>query len=420
MSSTEGTYQAGHAISRCAGQVLSALAEVSSTPTWSMTPDEQRSTLISLTQLQARITELRLRVLAGADNNQVGKDTGASSTGAWLADATKQVRAVANADVRMAKELDTAFEATRVALAEGRVNEEQARVIIHAINDLPDTVTAFDRGRCEAHLIEEAAKWDAKTLRVIGRRLFEVIDPDAADEREGEQLRKEEEEARRKASFKIRDNGDGSYSGSFKVPTLHGEMLKKALQALTAPRRIGREGRTDAEGNKIPYPTLLGHGFMELIEHLPTDKLPNCGGNNATIVVTLSEAAIRSGVGAASLDTGGKISIGEMRRLSCSAGIIPVVLDGDSMPLDVGREKRFHTKHQRTCIAIRDKGCTAENCDRPPGWCECHHEEPWSEGGETSVEKGRMLCWWHHHLAHDTGYTMRRLDNGKVRFRRRQ
>src|SRR5688500_12966255 len=102
MSSTEGTYQAGHAISRCAGQVLSALAEVSSTPTWSMTPDEQRSTLISLTQLQARITELRLRVLAGADNNQVGKDTGASSTGAWLADATKQVRADANADVRIA------------------------------------------------------------------------------------------------------------------------------------------------------------------------------------------------------------------------------------------------------------------------------------------------------------------------------
>jgi hypothetical protein len=422
MSSTEGTYQAppAHAILQCAGQIRAALEQVASAPTWSMTPDEQRASLIDLTRIQAQLAELRLRVLAGADNNQVGKETGATSTGAWLAHTTKQVRTDANADVRLAKQLDTAFEATRAALAAGRLNAEQAQVIVNAVKDLPDTVSAFDRGRAETYLIGEAAKWDAKVLRGLGHRLFEVIDPDAADEREGEKLRKQEEEARRKASFKMRDNGDGSHSGSFKLPTLHAESLQKILQALTAPRRIGREGRTDANGDKLPYPTLLGRGFMELIERIPADKLPKCGGLSATIVVTIGLDKLMSGLGAAGLDTGGKISAAEARRLACQAGIIPVVLGGDSEPLDVGRKQRLHTHYQRICMSVRDGGCTAENCDRPPGWAECHHEEAWSDGGETSVENGRMLCFWHHQLAHDIAYTVKRLAGGKIRFRRRQ
>jgi hypothetical protein len=422
MSFTEGTNgaPAGHAISQCTSRVLGALGDVASMPTWSMTLEEQRAALVDLTRAQARLSELRLRVLAAADNNDVGKDTGCSSTGAWLAHETKQTRPAANGDVRLAKQLDTSFEATRLALAEGRVNDKQAQVIVCAIDDLPDDVSAVDRGRAEAFLIEAAAHWDAKVLRAMGKRLFEVIDPETADEREGEKLRKEEEEARRKAFFKMRDNGDGTHSGFFKLPTLHAESLQKMLQALTAPRRIGREGRTDAEGNKLPYPTLLGRGFMELIERISADKLPQCGGLSSTIVVTIGLDQLMSGLGTAKLDTGGKISAGEARRLACQAGIIPVVLDGASVPVDIGREQRFHNKYQRICIQVRDGGCTAENCDRPPGWCECHHEIPWSEGGGTSVEKGRMLCWWHHHLAHDTGYTMTRLANGKVRYRRRQ
>ena len=422
MSSTEGTYDAGtaHAISQCADRVAQALAAVSGSPAWSMSPDEQRTTLAGLSRVQAQVSELRFRVLASADRNDVGKVSGSSSTAAWLAHETRQMRTRAHADVTFATELDTGFEATRAALADGRILEEQARVIVKAISELPDEITAFDRGRAEAHLIGEAANIDAKGLRILGRRLFEVIDPDAADEQEGKKLKKEEDEARRKAFFKIRDNGDGSHTGSFKLPTLHAEMLMKTLNAFTSPRRIGPEGRTDADGNKLPHPTLLGLGFMELIEHLPTKELPNSGGNNVTLVVTIGIEKLMSGLGAATLDTGGKISAGEARRLACNAGIIPMVLDGDSMPLDLGREQHFYSKYQRIAMAQRDKGCTAENCDRPPAWVEAHHEVPWCKGGHTSLENGRSRCSWHHHLDHDDRYVKTNLPNGKVRYRRRQ
>ena len=111
------------------------------------------------------------------------------------------------------------------------------------------------------------------------------------------------------------------------------------------------------------------------------------------------------GLAAASLDTGGHLSPGEARRLACRAGIIPAVLDGASQVLDLGRERRFHTEPQRIALAHRDRGCTAEGCDAPPGLCHAHHDQPWSRGGTTDTTTGRLLCPRHHTLAHDPRYT---------------
>ena len=92
------------------------------------------------------------------------------------------------------------------------------------------------------------------------------------------------------------------------------------------------------------------------------------------------------GLKAASLDTGGRISAGEARRLACRAGIIPVVLGGPSVVLDAGRKRRFHSATQRIVMGVRDGGCTAHGCDAPPAFCHAHHDQtPWSHGGPTSV-----------------------------------
>ena len=95
---------------------------------------------------------------------------------------------------------------------------------------------------------------------------------------------------------------------------------------------------------------------------------------------------------AAPLDTGERISPGQARRLACEAGLIPVVLDGASEVLDVGRKARFHTTPMRIALTIRDGGCTTTGCDWPPGLCHVHHDLPWAHGGGTSVKDGRLLC----------------------------
>jgi hypothetical protein len=191
------------------------------------------------------------------------------------------------------------------------------------------------------------------------------------------------------------------------------------VQAFAAPRRQDPAAWRDSDGNKVPYAQLLGHAFAELVEHLPTGALPQAGGAAATVVVTLDLDTLRSGLGGASLDTGGRISAAEARRLACNSGLVPAVLGSRSVPLDLGRTTRLHTPSQRTAMAIRDGGCTAHGCDRPPAWCQAHHEDPWSHGGGTSVESGRLLCPRHHQLAHDSHYDMRRMPDGQVRFHQR-
>ena len=90
-----------------------------------------------------------------------------------------------------------------------------------------------------------------------------------------------------------------------------------------------------------------------------------------------------------------------------------------SVVLDCGRKNRFHTKTQRIAIAARDRHCTADGCDHPPGLCHVHHDVAWSKGGHTSVDQGRLLCPKHHHRAHDPDYTIAKLPTGKITFTRR-
>ena len=47
-------------------------------------------------------------------------------------------------------------------------------------------------------MLDLAREFDAPTLRKLGKRLFEVVCPEAADEAEGRKLEKEEAKARRK------------------------------------------------------------------------------------------------------------------------------------------------------------------------------------------------------------------------------
>jgi hypothetical protein len=365
-----------------------------------------------------RVAELRLRVLAAADGLDVGADGGCTSTAAWLADRTKLTRGQAHADVRLALLLDEPYLATRRAMARGALHEDQARVVMAAVAELPDDVPPEDRRRAEEHLIGLAKDYDAKILRRLGRRVFEVVAPDEADRREGEALMREEAAARRRTSLRMRDNGDGTWSGTFRIPDVHAAMLRKAVHAFTAPRRFGREPAT---GPGVPALTseVLGCGFTQLLERFPVDRLPKAGGVNATVVVTMTLEQLRGELGASGLDTGERISAGEARRLACQAGIIPAVLGGASQVLDLGRRRRFHTGSQRVALGLRDRGCTAESCDRPVAWTEAHHEVAWSAGGPTSVRDGRLLCARHHHLAHATDYQMTRMPDGRVRFHRR-
>ena len=186
-------------------------------------------------------------------------------------------------------------------------------------------------------------------------------------------------------------------------------MLKQAVLAINAPKHRRHSGT----------PKGLGHAFCEYVTRYPIDRLPQAGGVDATVVVTMTlDNLLGRSEAPAYLDTGDTITAAQARKLACEAGIIPLVLGGKSEVLDQGRATRFHTKAQRIAIGHRDQHCTTQGCDWPAALCHVHHNTPWTSGGKTSVKDGRLLCPRHHTYAHSPKYQMKTIPNGRVIFSR--
>jgi hypothetical protein len=398
-----------HPVALKVAHIREELAELNNLPLWSMTPEEAAATLAETTRLNAQAAELELRIAAHADRCDVGATEGATSTSAWWAQQTQMTQREAALKMKLAKTLE-AHPPVEEALRKGDILVDQTRVIVEAVDALPDDVDPSIRTMARDHLLDQAAHFDAKALRVLGQRVLEVVAPEIGEAEEARQLEAQERKAQAKARFTMHDDGHGTTHGRFSIPTHEADKLRKPLHALAAPK-AGGEGAT---------PHGMGLAFIEYLHRYPTSKLPQAGGMDATVVVTMSLETLLGGLKAAQLDTGTRISPGLARKMACQAGIIPIVLGGKSEVLDVGRKRRLHTKAQRIAMAVRDGGCITLGCERPSAWCHAHHLDPWATGGHTSVERGGLLCTRHHTLIHHPAYLVTHHPGGKVSFHRRE
>ncbi|MBS1905943.1 MAG: DUF222 domain-containing protein [Actinobacteria bacterium] len=95
------------------------------------------------------------------------------------------------------------------------------------------------------------------------------------------------------------------------------------------------------------------------------------------------------------------------QQQTCDVGTVT----GDSRgnPLDVGREHRLFTPKQRVALAIRDGGCRWTGCDRPASFGEAHHIDEWvRDDGRTDIDRGILLCGFHHMQLHHGGWRITR------------
>ncbi len=186
----------------------------------------------------------------------------------------------------------------------------------------------------------------------------------------------------------------------------------------------GHAGR-NADWASLDWAQRRGRALTDLIEHLDTDKLTGKVASTVIVTMTLEQALaaaktaqlqatmrdatgtlleLAPSSGAAGTDTGTPISASAARRIACNAGILPAILGGSSQVLDLGRQERFFTDHQRTALATIYDTCAADDCDRPYSWSELHHEDLWSRGGYTDLDRAVPLCGYHHRRIHDPGY----------------
>jgi hypothetical protein len=419
-----------------AGAVAAAqdrVREAAAVSAGSVSTSELGAAIAALSELESQVVALRLSLSAEADERGVSELTADTGTDAWLARLTGEPREIMGGGLWVAKMLQNRCHHTREALAAGRLRLSQAKVIVRAVHRAPAGITSEQVADAEQSLIAMATGEGTITgrpmtaTRQAARRMFATMSAELADQMESDQLTEESRRAHHNTWMVLDDNGDGTWSGRFTLPELQGRWLRQALERLSSPRRLCR----DATGNLVVDETIdnglnnlswtehLGQAFCELIEHLPTAGYTN--GNAATIVAHLDLGDLVTGVGAATLDGGVRISAGEVRRLACEASILPLVLNGDSVPLDLGRGQRIHSHHQRLALSATHDTCAVTGCERPFAWCEIHHHRlRWAHGGRTDLDNGLPLCGYHHRRAHDDRWDLRQHASGDYRFHRRR
>jgi hypothetical protein len=132
---------------------------------------------------------------------------------------------------------------------------------------------------------------------------------------------------------------------------------------------------------------------------------------HVNVVVDLEELEHR---GAGRVLDGPYLDTATIERILCDAGVHRVVTSGRSSILDFGRTTRTIPAALWSALVLRDETCRFPGCDRPSHWCEGHHIEHWSHGGETNLANLVLGCSRHHHLLHQSGWHVKLLPDATV------
>lgn len=390
-------------------------------PGWQLSDEQVATGLAEALREKARIEAECSRLSAVAADRELPRLAGNYSITTWIANLGNISRGEAARINRRADAMSPDVVATQTAWATGELNAEQFQVIADAVNTLPDFAVA-EKPVAEQHLLNLAHEFGLEDLKRLANHILEVIDPDGAEEHLGKKIEQEEKKALRATTLDMFNAGDGMTRGRFLIPAVQADILKTALEGIAAPRRTHRTlldidpdgDHSDATTGRLSHSQRLGRALLELIEHLPSDAMPQHGGLAATVTVNIDLETLREQVGTATLSTGVDVSAAQARRLACNANLIPMVLDGDSRILDLGMSKRLYDTYQRLALAKRDGGCCWKGCNRPPSWCESHHLTWHSRGGRTDVDNGALFCFYHHHLLHSGEWDARMSPDGVV------
>ena len=140
------------------------------------------------------------------------------------------------------------------------------------------------------------------------------------------------------------------------------------------------------------------------------------GGSQAQIQVTSSIETLLglAGAPAADVELSLPVSSKTVERLACDASITRILLDSESLVIDVGRAKRTISGPARKALNARDRGCTWPGCERPASWTSGHHLVHWVHGGTNEPDNLTLLCYRHHWMVHEGDWQIVRDADGRM------
>jgi hypothetical protein len=204
---------------------------------------------------------------------------------------------------------------------------------------------------------------------------------------------RDQEQLAEQRGLRLNTAQDGCLIVSGLLDPVGGAAVRTALEPLAQP-----SGEHDDRNREQRYADAL----VELAT----------GGRPATVQVTASLETLMGVAGAAAgeMEFSVPLSSQTVRRIACDSSVTRIVLDQDSVVVDMGRSKRVIANSLRTALKVRDGHCRWPGCERTASWCDGHHVVHWADGGPTDLENLVLLCRRHHRMVHEGGWQVMRVD----------
>ncbi len=270
------------------------------------------------------------------------------------------------------------------AVTQGRVGGDQLDIMARAVADLDDNQVSM-LNACE--LVTAAEQLPADTFNRLIRREVEQI---KGDDGQADAVQK-----RHDSSFRWwfdERAGMGRLSG--RLDPERYETVTNALEQ-TMNRLANHSSEPVSKDERLAADALV---------HLATGG--SRSGMPAITVIVDAHTMIRGGHPNSVRETadGRPIPPETIARLACDATIRKVLLDGTSVPIDVGRRYRTATDAQWAATKAIYATCAWDGCSAPISWCQLHHIHEWDQGGASDVCNLVPMCHRHHHQVHEGGW----------------
>jgi hypothetical protein len=383
------------------GELQSALDALAADDVRRLAPRQQLDRIAELLEAKNRLDAQLARSVRAAELQQAAEDDGLKSMKSWLRGHGRLSPAAAGQLVRNGRALEH-LPVLQAAFEDGAVTAEQVAVVAPVAKENRRRAAlerSVDLAEVDRTLTAVAAERAIEQLTQVVHHYLSRLDPDGTEPDPTDE---------RVLTLSRFSDGRVVLRGEFDA--VGGEKMCAALESIVQADRPRGDMRTRSQQ--------LADAMVQLADNqLASGDLPFLRTVKPTVVVTIPRADLldpATGPAAAATGFGSLVSAETARALACDGSIIPVVIDEQGMPLNLGRTKRVVPPHLRKAVELRDQGCVFAGCAAPKYWCDVHHLQHWIFGGETSLDNSALLCERHHTKVHH-GFRVERDPGGRWR-----
>lgn len=398
-----------HPITVACEQVRAAAATVNGpghSCLWRLTGEEKLAVVEESLRARSTWDAAVAQMIGELERDQVSMAEYGVRTTAWLRSTRMMSLGTARREVTTGVALIGRFSATAAAMAAGEISHNQAAAILRTLDELPPDFSSEQIHAGEATLLGFAQQFDPQGLDRCASTLINTIAPEIAELKDAARLEQQERQAQRTKFLRFATDGHGNMYFTGKAPIADGEAFRTLIEALAKANRPGADLAAGGDLRTADQRRL--DALIDIIRrYTSTSDGPTNGGDRPRINLLLDLRTLTDGLKpAVLLESGEQISAEHARLLACDADILPIICNGASQPLDVGRQQRLFSGSLRSALTVRDRGCAFPSCDRAPRDCDAHHLIPWWDQGETAISNGVLLCRHHHNQGETKNRTL--------------